>query len=216
MQCLSIPAIDATQKARIEAVQQLILDEVNVKTLKFVDGSMLEKTVKCNFRVMGKKFGKLMKGVAGAVAALSQEDIARLEAEGRIGLCVEGTTVTVERADVDIVSEDIPGWVVANEGNLTVALDVTLTDELRNEGMAREIVKRVQAYRKESGFEITDRIRVKIQSNPEIAAALSAYGDYVAGQVLADSIELADRVEGTEFDFDGFKVNVNIQKTNQK
>mgnify|MGYP000254349977 FL=1 len=216
LQCLSIPAIDATQKARIEAVQQLILDEVNVKTLKFVDGSMLEKTVKCNFRVMGKKFGKLMKGVAGAVAALSQEDIARLEAEGRIGLCVEGTTVTVERADVDIVSEDIPGWVVANEGNLTVALDVTLTDELRNEGMAREIVKRVQAYRKESGFEITDRIRVKIQSNPEIAAALSAYGDYVAGQVLADSIELADRVEGTEFDFDGFKVNVNIQKTNQK
>lgn len=216
LQCLSIPAIDATQKARIEAVQQLILDEVNVKTLKFVDGSMLEKTVKCNFRVMGKKFGKLMKGVAGAVAALSQEDIARLEAEGRIGLCVEGTTVTVERADVDIVSEDIPGWVVANEGNLTVALDVTLTDELRNEGMAREIVKRVQAYRKESGFEITDRIRVKIQSNPEIAAALSAYGDYVAGQVLADSIELADRVEGTEFDFDGFKLNVNIQKTNQK
>lgn len=214
LQCLSIPAIDATQKARIEAVQQLILDEVNVKELKFVDGGMLEKTVKCNFRVMGKKFGKLMKGVANAVGAMSQDDIARLEAEGRIDLSVDGTTVTVERADVDIVSEDIPGWVVANEGNLTVALDVTLTDELRNEGMAREIVKRIQAHRKESGFEITDHILVKIQNHPEIAAALSAYGDYVSGQVLADSIELVDGVEGTEFDFDSFKVNVNIQKTN--
>ena len=214
LQCLSIPAIDATQKARIEAVQQLILDEVNVKELKFVDGGMLEKTVKCNFRVMGKKFGKLMKGVASAVGAMSQDDIARLEAEGRIDLSVDGTTVTVERADVDIVSEDIPGWVVANEGNLTVALDVTLTDELRNEGMAREIVKRIQAHRKESGFEITDHILVKIQNHPEIAAALSAYGDYVSGQVLADSIELVDGVEGTEFDFDSFKVNVNIQKTN--
>ena len=214
LQCLSIPAIDATQKARIEAVQQLILDEVNVKELKFVDGGMLEKTVKCNFRVMGKKFGKLMKGVASAVGAMSQDDIARLEAEGRIDLSVDGTTVTVERADVDIVSEDIPGWVVANEGNLTVALDVTLTDELRNEGMAREIVKRIQAHRKESGFEITDHILVKIQKHPEIAAALSAYGDYVSGQVLADSIELVDGVEGTEFDFDSFKVNVNIQKTN--
>ena len=214
LQCLSIPAIDATQKARIEAVQQLILDEVNVKELKFVDGGMLEKTVKCNFRVMGKKFGKLMKGVASAVGAMSQDDIARLEAEGRIDLSVDGTTVTVERTDVDIVSEDIPGWVVANEGNLTVALDVTLTDELRNEGMAREIVKRIQAHRKESGFEITDHILVKIQNHPEIAAALSAYGDYVSGQVLADSIELVDGVEGTEFDFDSFKVNVNIQKTN--
>lgn len=214
LQCLSIPAIDTTQKARIEAVQQLILDEVNVKELKFVDGGMLEKTVKCNFRVMGKKFGKLMKGVASAVGAMSQDDIARLEAEGRIDLSVDGTTVTVERADVDIVSEDIPGWGVANEGNLTVALDVTLTDELRNEGMAREIVKRIQAHRKESGFEITDHILVKIQNHPEIAAALSAYGDYVSGQVLADSIELVDGVEGTEFDFDSFKVNVNIQKTN--
>lgn len=214
LQCLSIPAIDATQKARIEAVQQLILDEVNVKELKFVDGGMLEKTVKCNFRVMGKKFGKLMKGVASAVGAMSQDDIARLEAEGHIDLSVDGTTVTVERADVDIVSEDIPGWVVANEGNLTVALDVTLTDELRNEGMAREIVKRIQAHRKESGFEITDHILVKIQNHPEIAAALSAYGDYVSGQVLADSIELVDGVEGTEFDFDSFKINVNIQKTN--
>ena len=214
LQCLSIPAIDATQKARIEAVQQLILDEVNVKELKFVDGGMLEKTVKCNFRVMGKKFGKLMKGVASVVGAMSQDDIARLEAEGHIDLSVDGTTVTVERADVDIVSEDIPGWVVANEGNLTVALDVTLTDELRNEGMAREIVKRIQAHRKESGFEITDHILVKIQNHPEIAAALSAYGDYVSGQVLADSIELVDGVEGTEFDFDSFKINVNIQKTN--
>ncbi len=210
--CLSVPAIDAQQRTRLEAVKQLILDEVNVKEMRFIDGNMLEKTVKCNYRVMGKKFGKLMKNVAGAVSAMSQEEIRQLEGEGQILLSVDGNAVTVERADVDIVSEDIPGWVVANEGNVTVALDLTLTDELKNEGMAREIVKRIQTYRKESGLEITDRIHVKIENNPEIAGALSGFRHYVASQVLADTIELVDAVEGTTFDFGNFKVNVSIQK----
>lgn len=187
---------------------------MNVKELRFVDGGMLEKTVKCNFRVMGKKYGKLMKGVAAAMSALSQDEIGRLESEGSLNLNVDGTPVVVERADVDIVSEDIPGWTVANEGNLTVALDLTITDELRNEGVAREIVKRIQAYRKDSGFEITDRINVRIQSQPEIVLTLSQYTDYIAGQVLADRITVADEVVGTSFDFDGFSVTMDIQKTN--
>lgn len=214
LQAISIPATDARQKTYLEGVKQLILDEVNVKELRFVDGGMLEKTVKCNFRVMGKKYGKLMKGVAAAMSALSQDEIGRLESEGSLNLNVDGTPVVVERADVDIVSEDIPGWTVANEGNLTVALDLTITDELRNEGVAREIVKRIQAYRKDSGFEITDRINVRIQSQPEIVLALSQYTDYIAGQVLADRITVADEVVGTSFDFDGFSVTMDIQKTN--
>ena len=214
LQAISIPATDARQKTYLEGVKQLILDEVNVKELRFVDGGMLEKTVKCNFRVMGKKYGKLMKGVAAAMSALSQDEIGRLESEGSLNLNVDGTPVVVERADVDIVSEDIPGWTVANEGNLTVALDLTITDELRNEGVAREIVKRIQAYRKDSGFEITDRINVRIQSQPEIVLTLSQYTDYIAGQVLADRITVADEVVGTSFDFDGFSVTMDIQKTN--
>ncbi len=216
LQCLAIPAIDTTQKARIESVKQLILDEVNVRELKFVDTGLLEKTVKCNFRVMGKKFGKLMKSVAQSVAALSQDEIAILEKEGQVTLNVEGSPVTVERTDVDIVSEDIPGWVVSNDGNLTVALDLTINEDLKDEGMAREIVKRIQAYRKENGFDITDHIQVRLQRNPEVERALSAYGDYVSGQVLADSIELGDDVEGTPFDFEGFSINVDIHKNNLK
>ena len=165
LQCISIPLTDARQKESLEAVKQLILDEVNVKELRFVEGSMLEKKVKCNFRVMGKKFGKLMKAVSAAVAELTQAEIATLETEGTISLMVEGSPAVVEREDVEIVSEDIPGWTVANEGALTVALDLEITDDLRREGLAREVVKRVQTYRKESGFEITDRINILMQSN---------------------------------------------------
>ncbi len=216
LQCISIPVVDVKQKEYIEAVKQLILDEVNVRELRFVDGGMLVKTVKCNFRVMGKKYGKLMKDVAGAVATLSQADIARLEQDGSLTIDLGGNAVVVERADVEIVSEDIPGWTVANEGNLTVALDLEITDDLKDEGVAREIVKRIQAYRKESGFEITDRIAVTIQARPEIDRALSGYRDYIAGQVLADSIEAKPDVDGDVFDFDGFSVKVNIQKSKHK
>ncbi len=216
LQCISIPVVDVKQKEYIEAVKQLILDEVNVRELHFVDGGMLVKTVKCNFRVMGKKYGKLMKDVAGAVATLSQADIARLEQDGSLTIDLGGNAVVVERADVEIVSEDIPGWTVANEGNLTVALDLEITDDLKDEGVAREIVKRIQAYRKESGFEITDRIAVTIQARPEIDRALSGYRDYIAGQVLADSIEAKPDVDGDVLDFDGFSVKVNIQKSKHK
>ncbi len=214
LQRISIPLTDQRQKENLEAVKQLILDEVNVKELEFVEGSMLEKKVKCNFRVMGKKFGKLMKAVSAAVAELSQEGIAELERNGNITLNVEGNDALIERDDVEIVSEDIPGWTVANEGVLTVALDLEITDELRREGLAREVVKRIQTYRKESGFEITDRIVIEMQQNAALEDAVNAFRDYICTQVLADGFTFKAEAPGEEvFDFEDFKVNVKIIKS---
>ena len=214
LQCISIPVTDSQLREDLEQVKQLILDEVNVKELRYADANMLEKKVKCNFRVMGKKFGKLMKAVNAAVTALSQDDINRLDAEGKIALTVEGQNIEVERADVEIISEDMPGWTVANEGALTVALDLEITPELKNEGLAREIVKRIQTFRKESGFEITDRIHVTIEKNEIIDNAVVAFNDYIASQVLADSISTSAEVANanTTFDFEEFKVEVSIVK----
>ncbi len=211
---IAIPALDAQQQLRIESVKQLILDEVNVKALEFVEGAgLLTKKVKCNFRTMGKKFGKLMKDVNAAVTALSQEQIAVLET-GHLPLTLPtGDQITVDLEDVEIFSEDIPGWTVANEGSLTVALDITITDELRSEGVARELVKRIQGLRKESGFEITDRIRVQLTHTPETDQAVAAFGTYITKQVQADELTLVDALaSATELDLDGIKVNIAIHK----
>lgn len=215
LQCISIPASDETQRKQIERVKQLILDEVNVKELRFVEGGegMLVRKVKCNFRVMGKKFGKLMKSVADAMSELSQESIAQLEREGHFSTQVAGQDVDIELSDVEIISEDIPGWTVANEGNLTVALDIEITPELRREALAREIVKRVQGLRKESGFNITDRIHVTLEKRPEIAESLREYKDYIASQVLASDIQLASNIDnGVEIDLGDFKSFIFITK----
>ena len=213
LQRIAIPVTDPLVRTRLEAVQQLVLDEVNVKTIDFVEGQMLEKKVKCNFRVMGKKFGKLMKAVNEVVTAISQDQIAELEKNGTLTVVVEGESCLIERNDVEIISEDMPGWSVANEGALTVALDITITEELRNEGVAREIVKRVQAFRKESGFEITDRIRIVVEQLPVAEKAIADFSEFIAGQVLAESITLAANVESeTEFDLDGTNVKFLINK----
>ncbi len=213
LQRIAIPVTDPLVRTRLEAVQQLVLDEVNVKTIDFVEGQMLEKKVKCNFRVMGKKFGKLMKAVNEVVTAISQDQIAELEKNGTLTVVVEGESCLIERNDVEIISEDMPGWSVANEGALTVALDITITDELRNEGVAREIVKRVQSFRKESGFEITDRIRIVVEQLPVAEKAIADFSEFIAGQVLAESITLAANVESeTEFDLDGTNVKFLINK----
>ena len=207
-----IPAVDDEQRMHIEAVKNLIMNEVNVKELRFVESAgVLVKKVKCNFRTMGKKFGKLMKSVAAAMDALSQEQIADLEKNGTIAISVEGQDVIVEAVDVDIISEDIPGWLVANEGNLTVALEVELTDELKNEGMARELINRIQNIRKESGLEITDRITVTLSPNEDVQKAIDSFADYIQTQVLADDITLQPN-DGQEVDFDDFKLNIKITK----
>ena len=212
LQKIMIPAVDDEQQKHIEAVKQLIMNEVNVKELSFVEGQgILVKKVKCNFRTMGKKFGKLMKAVAAAVAELSQEQIALLETTGTITLMAEGQEVTIEKEDVEIISEDIPGWLVANEGNLTVALEVELTDELRQEGMARELINRIQNLRKDSGFEITDHISVVVSPFEQTDAAIAAFADYISSQVLADKLSVAEN-DGAEIDFDDFKLNIKIEK----
>ena len=215
LQKIAIPAIDTDQQQRIEAMKQLILDEVNVKELEFVEGSgILVKKVKCNFRTMGKKYGKLMKDVNLAVTSMSQAQIAELEKNGTLSLGLpNGENVVVELEDVEIFSEDIPGWTVANEGSLTVALDITVTDELRNEGVARELVKRIQNLRKESGFEITDRIDIQLEHNEHTDTAVEQFRDYISAQVLANSLTLTDTVDNpTTLDFESFKVNINIKR----
>ena len=214
LQAIMIPAIDDAQKQHIEAVKDLVMNEVNVKELRFVEGSgVLVKKVKCNFRTMGKKFGKLMKGIAAVMSALEQDQIELLEKQGWLNVDVEGQSVTVESADVDIISEDIPGWLVSNEGNLTVALEVELNDDLRNEGMARELINRVQNMRKEAGFEITDRVCVYVSHNDAMEKAIDNYSDYIKGQVLADNIEVSDDNRGTEVEFDDFKLYIDVVKS---
>lgn len=214
LQAIMIPAVDDMQKKHIEAVKDLIMGEVNVKELRFVEGAgVLVKKVKCNFRTMGKKYGKLMKGVAAVVDAFSQEQIAQLEAAGSISVLVENQEIAVEAADVEIISEDIPGWLVSNEGNLTVALEIELTEALKHEGMARELINRIQNMRKESGLEITDRINVTVAPNDEIEKSLASYADYIKVQVLADNVFMKQN-EGQEVEFDDFKLNIIVEKVN--
>ncbi len=215
LQSISIPAGDIERQKSIEAVKQLILDEVNVKELNFVEGNgMLVKKVKCNFRTMGKKFGKLMKSVAAAVETLTQEQISELETQEWLDLSVDGTeNVRIEASDVEIYSEDIPGWTVANEGSLTVALDITVTESLKTEGFARELVKRIQNIRKESNFEITDRIIVKLTHSEQTDKAVSEFKEYICGQVLANDIQIVDELpNAVELDLDDCKISILIEK----
>lgn len=213
LQSLSISVTDAGQKARIESVAQLILDEVNVKELRFLEGGQLKKSIKCNFRVMGKKFGKQMKSVSNAVSAMSQEQIRELEDAGQISINLpDGTAALIERADVDIVSEGMSGWAVITEGTLTVALDLEITDALRQEGLARELVKRIQAYRKEHEFQITDRISVELEDNNVMNSVLGNFGSYISKQVLAEEIRISalKECESEVFDLGEVKLKVRI------
>ena len=199
LQKILIP-VTAELHSHLEPVKELIRDEVNVKEVEFVEGatSVLVKKVKCNFKVLGKKFGPLMKGVAAAVQNMSQEDVAALEQNGSFTFDINGTPATVDTTEVEIFSEDIPGWVVANEGTLTVALDIQLTDALKREGIARELKKRIQDSRKQNGLEITDRIRVRLNSDSETDAAVREYEEWIKSQVLAESIRSEERRVGKE------------------
>jgi len=215
LQCIMIPVVDEDQKRRIEAVKDLIMSEVNVKEVRFVEGAsgVLVKKVKCDFKKLGPKFGKQMKAVAAAVSEMSQEAIAELEKNGKYTFQLDGGEAVVEATDVEIFSEDIPGWLVANEGKLTVALEVTVTEELKREGIARELVNRIQNIRKSSGFEITDKINIILSKNPDTDGAVNEYNTYICNQVLANSLTLADEVaDGTELNFDDFSLYVKVTK----
>ncbi|MDE6521730.1 MAG: isoleucine--tRNA ligase [Muribaculaceae bacterium] len=211
---LLVPAIDASQKADFEAIAALVAAEVNVKEVKIVDneGSGLVKKVKADFKKLGPRYGKVMKDLGKAITAMTAEQIALLEREGKIEFPEINGSPVITLEDVEIIPEDVPGWLVANEGNVTVALDVTVTEELRNEGLARDLINRIQNIRKESDFAITDRVKVILSDTPEVAACLADYKDYIASQVLADSIELATEVPAPakELDIDGMKILANV------
>lgn len=216
---LMVPVLDDNQRQAIESMSDLILSEVNVKTFKFVDNEagVLVKRVKPDFKKLGPKFGKTMKLVAAAITSMSQQEISSLEKNGNITIDVNGTPAVIEAADVEIISEDIPGWLVANEGNITVALDVTITEELRQEGIAREIVNRVQNIRKSRDYEITDKINLVFESDNATDTAINAYSDYIARQVLATSVKIGgvenlDGVETLDIDELTLKVSITINR----
>ena len=214
---IMIPVLDDKQRAAIEAVGNLIINEVNVKEIKYVgnDEGVLVKRVKPDFKKLGPKYGKIMKALAQALTTLPQADINRFEQDGTITLDINGQQAVVETADVEIISEDIPGWLVANEGNLTVALDITLTDDLRREGVARELVNRIQNVRKSKGFDITDKIVVRINPDERVNDAVKQFKDYIAHQVLAVSIDLqdvTDNAQRVELDMDDYSLFVTVEK----
>ena len=197
---IMIPVLDEEQKQDIEAMSQLIMNEVNVKGIKFVsnEDGVLVKRVKPDFKKLGPKFGPIMKQLSKLIASMSQKDIVEFEKNGAFVFDVDGQAVTIVADDAEVYSEDIPGWLVANSGKLTVALDITVTEELKREGVAREIVNRIQNLRKSRDFEITDRINVKISCGNSIAEAIVDFKDYISKQVLATEIEVVPSLEEGE------------------
>ncbi len=214
---LVIPVLDPAIKANIEAVRGLILSEVNIKDMEFIEDTtgVITKRIKPNFKTLGPRYGKQMKQIAALVAGFSQADIAEVERTDRWTAEIDGVVIEATAADFDITSEDMPGWLVATEGKLTVAVDITVTEELRREGLARELVNRIQNIRKDSGFEVTDKIRVRIDRRPEIEGAVESYRDYIAGQTLALSIDLVEGIDparATTVDLDEMPLVLSVEK----
>ncbi|HUS86685.1 MAG TPA: isoleucine--tRNA ligase [Bacteroidales bacterium] len=214
---IMVPVLNKSFKSRFEAVKNLVLSEVNVKEVEYIDDTtgILVKTIKPNFKTLGPRYGKMMKQLSAAIRGMSQEDIGSFEASGVKDIDIDGEIVNLTLGDVEIISEDIPGWLVANEGQLTVALDVTITDELRHEGIAREFINRIQNLRKESGFDVTDKISVTIENLEEISEAVRKYSNYIASQTLASHIELSSIDETKEVnrvEIDELTVRIRISR----
>ncbi|MDD2436677.1 MAG: isoleucine--tRNA ligase [Massilibacteroides sp.] len=215
LQTIMIPVTDQQLQKNIEAVKSLILSEVNVKELKFVDNTagILIKKIKPDFKRLGPRYGKIMKQLADAIQTMTQEEIQFFEKNGEFTFTIERQEALIMQEDVEIISEDIPGWLVANEGRLTVALDIKVTEELRKEGLARELVNRIQNLRKSNGYDITDKITVQILSLDQIDEAIRDYQEYIANQVLAVSVEIVNVIsDATLLDFEDFQLSVKIDK----
>lgn len=194
---IMIPAKNAHQQAQIEAVRDLILSEVNIKSIDFLskENNVLVKSIKANFKTLGPKFGAKMKAIASGISAFSQEDIAKIENEGKYVLTIGEEQIEIALSDVEIITQDIPGWVVANEDDLTVALDTTITDALRKEGISRELVNRIQNIRKEQGFDVTDNIIVEIEKCDLLCEAAKSFHDYIAGETLTKELKFSEQVD---------------------
>jgi len=215
LQRIMIPVLDRQDREDIEAVAELIMSEVNVKEVQLLDDAsgILVKKIKPNFKVLGPKFGKNMRFVNAELQKFTQSDIAKIEADGKIDIKVNNNLVTLTLDEVEISSQDIEGWLVANQGNLTVALDVTLNDKLKNEGIARELVNRIQNLRKESGFDVTDRIEVHIEKDGLIEEAIAENENYIKTETLTNNLLcLTSVTEGLEVTFDDIKTRVLIKK----
>ena len=217
LQKIMVPILDPTFKRQLQDVEKLILSEVNVKELEYLeDTGVLVKQIKPNFKVLGPKYGKLMKAIAAKVNQLSQEQINQLEKEGKIELEVEGNTITLTKDDVEISTQDIPGWLVMTENGITVALDITITEKLKEEGIAREFINRIQNLRKDSGLDVTDKIILKIKQHDAINNAILNNKDYICSETLATDIELLPELQqnnGITVDLDNeIKTNITLEK----
>jgi isoleucyl-tRNA synthetase len=215
LQRIMIPVLDNSVREQFELVKELVLNEVNVKEVEYIEDTagLITKKIKPNFKVLGKKYGKQMKQIAALFPALTQEQIQQIENSDKYILKLEGGDVEITPGDVEITSEDMPGWLVASEGRLTVALDITITDELRREGIARELVNRIQNLRKESNFEVTDKIRIVLEKRPEIVEAMEDYREYVCSQTLGVDLDLSENLDGaSQIEWDEGTLNVSITK----
>jgi isoleucyl-tRNA synthetase len=193
-----IPIKDEEMRSQLELIRDLILAETNVKNMEFIteDADILVKKIKPNFKTLGPKYGKLMKQIVAAVNQFEAEDIQKIEAAKNYDLVIDGSEVQLSIEDVEITTQDIPGWAVATSGNLTAALDLTLTEELIKEGLARELVNRIQNLRKDKGFDIVDKIRVKIQGNSELKESVEQNFDYICSETLAESFNIVEAIDG--------------------
>ncbi|PWU04602.1 MAG: isoleucine--tRNA ligase [Bacteroidetes bacterium] len=215
LQKVLIPVLDYEKKKQMERVEDLIKSEVNVKHIEYLteDTGFIKKKAKANFVALGKKLGPKMKAAAAAIANLGQDEIIELEKNGFINLNIQGEGIVISRNEVEVQSEDIPGWIVANQGELTVALDVTVTPDLEQEGNARELVNRIQKIRKDSGFELTDRILVRVAENASLKPSITQFNDYICAEILADSLELVPEiVDGTEIEVNDIPLKVFVTK----
>lgn len=215
LQKVMIPVLDESQKQDIQMVADLIKAEVNVKEIELLDDAsgVLVKQIKPNFKALGPRFGKDMGLISKAIQAFTQEQINELEKKGQISLEISENSIILSSQEVEITSQDIPGWLVASDNGITVALDITITEELKKEGIARELVNRIQNIRKDSGFEVTDKIKVEIQTEAEIAEAIQANLEYIQTETLTKELQILDTVEGgEEIEFDGFRSIVLISK----
>jgi len=215
LQKVLIPILDESMKGQLVIVEELIKSEVNVKEIDYLspDNTFIKKSVKPDFKALGKKLGANMKSVADALTKLSQEEIAHLERNGNIHLNIGDQSIEILQTEVSIVSEDVPGWLVAFNGKITVALDITVTDKLMHEGNARELVNRIQKIRKESGFALTDRIEVRLGRAGEFAESISEYKSYICAEILADSLTLdPDLTEGVEVEVNDTQIIIHVVK----
>jgi isoleucyl-tRNA synthetase len=198
LQKIIIPVLDKRFQKQLEAVENLILSEVNVKEVDYLtDASgILVKKIKPNFKALGPRYGKMMKQIAGAIGQFTQDDIAKLEQEGVCKLEIDNNSIEIQLSDVEILTEDIPGWLISNVGNLTVALDATITPELEQEGLARDLVNRIQNIRKDNRYEVTDKIRIQIERNEKLDVAIQHNFSYICSETLAENLDLVDQIEG--------------------